>query len=41
MPLFMAVHHKVDALTAEAATRVHREAHGLEAHELVPVQEGA
>jgi hypothetical protein len=30
----------VDAPDAETATRVHREAHGLEADELVPVQEG-
>jgi hypothetical protein len=30
----------VDAPDAETAARVHREAHGLEADELVPVQEG-
>ncbi len=30
----------VDAPDAETATQVHREAHGLEADELVPVQEG-
>ena len=30
----------VDAPDAETATRVHREAHGLEADELTPVQEG-
>ena len=30
----------VDAPDAETATKVHREAHGLEADELVPVQEG-
>jgi hypothetical protein len=30
----------VDAPDAEAAARVHREAHGLEADELIPVQEG-
>ena len=30
----------VDAPDAETATRVHREAHGLEADEIVPVQEG-
>ena len=30
----------VDAPDAETAMRVHREAHGLEADELVPVQEG-
>jgi hypothetical protein len=31
----------VDAPDAETATRVHREAHGLEADELVPVREGS
>jgi hypothetical protein len=31
----------VDAPDAEAATRVHREAHGLEADEVIPVREGA
>ena len=31
----------VDAPDAETATRVHREAHGLEADELTPVQEGS
>ena len=31
----------VDAPDAETAARVHREAHGLEADELVPVQEGS
>ena len=30
----------VDARDAETATPVHREAHGLEADELTPVQEG-
>jgi hypothetical protein len=30
----------VDAPDAETAARVHREAHGLEADELVPVSEG-
>ncbi len=30
----------VDAPDADTATRVHREAHGLEADELVPVREG-
>ncbi|TFV70830.1 DUF4242 domain-containing protein [Blastococcus sp. CT_GayMR20] len=30
----------VEAPDADTATRVHREAHGLEADELVPVQEG-
>jgi hypothetical protein len=30
----------VDAPDAETAARVHREAHGLEADELVPVAEG-
>jgi hypothetical protein len=30
----------VDAPDAETAAKVHREAHGLEADELVPVQEG-
>jgi hypothetical protein len=30
----------VEAPDAETATRVHREAHGLEADELVPVREG-
>jgi len=30
----------VDAPDAESAARVHREAHGLEADEVVPVQEG-
>ena len=30
----------VDAPDAETAARVHREAHGLEADELTPVQEG-
>ncbi len=30
----------VDAPDAETAARVHREAHGLEADELVPVTEG-
>jgi hypothetical protein len=31
----------VDAPDAEAAARVHREAHGLEADEIVPVREGS
>jgi hypothetical protein len=31
----------VDAPDAETATRVHREAHGLEADEVIPVREGA
>ena len=31
----------VDAPDAETAARVHREAHGLEADELTPVQEGS
>lgn len=31
----------VDAPTAEAAAAVHREAHGLVADEIFPVQEGA
>jgi hypothetical protein len=31
----------VDAPDAEAAARVHREAHGLVADQLVPVQEGS
>ncbi|MGH7385974.1 MAG: DUF4242 domain-containing protein [Candidatus Rokuibacteriota bacterium] len=31
----------VDAPSPEAASRVHREAHGLVADELYPVQEGA
>lgn len=31
----------VDAPSAEAAATVHREAHGLVADELVPVQEGS
>lgn len=31
----------VEAPDAETATRVHREAHGLEADEIVPVQEGS
>ena len=31
----------VDAPDAETAARVHREAHGLEADELTPVEEGA
>lgn len=31
----------VDAPTAEAANTVHREAHGLVADEIYPVQEGA
>ena len=31
----------VDAPDPETATRVHREAHGLEAHEMHEVQEGA
>lgn len=30
----------VEAPDAESAARVHREAHGLEADEIVPVQEG-
>ena len=30
----------VDAPDAETAARVHREAHGLEADQLIPVQEG-
>jgi hypothetical protein len=30
----------VEAPDADAATRVHREAHGLEADELIPVREG-
>jgi hypothetical protein len=30
----------VDAPDAETASRVHREAHGLEADELTPVQQG-
>lgn len=30
----------VEAPDAETAARVHREAHGLEAEEIVPVQEG-
>ena len=30
----------VDAPNAETAARVHREAHGLEADELIPVAEG-
>ena len=30
----------VNAPDAEAAARVHREAHGLEADEVIPVQEG-
>ncbi|HVM18592.1 MAG TPA: DUF4242 domain-containing protein [Egibacteraceae bacterium] len=31
----------VDAPDAESAAKVHREAHGLEAEEIVPVKEGA
>ncbi len=31
----------VEAPDAEAAARVHREAHGLEADEIVPVREGS
>jgi peptidyl-tRNA hydrolase len=30
----------VDAPDAESAARVHREAHGLEADEIIPVQQG-
>lgn len=30
----------VEAPDAESAARVHREAHGLEADEIIPVQEG-
>ena len=52
MPLYMDIHHKVEGLTAdavrhaheapnkEAAAAVHREAHGLEADEIIEVQEG-
>jgi hypothetical protein len=40
MALFMDVHHKVEGLTAEAVAAVHREAHGLVADEIVPVQQG-
>lgn len=31
----------VDAPSKEAAARVHREAHGLEAHTLIEVEQGA
>jgi hypothetical protein len=41
MPLSMDIHHIVEAPSAEAASTVHREAHGLVADEIFQVQEGA